>query len=144
MVVEPDIIIRLSISDYLRDCGYNVIEGVTSDDVLAMLRTSHKLDIIFSEIEINGEMNGFQLARWVREHHPHIGVILVAGAARAAEQAAELCNGLCDDGPLQKPYEPQAVLHRINLLLERTGRLRARGLIRREDSLRGLMRNVGA
>jgi hypothetical protein len=35
--------------------------------------------------------------------------------ARTAEKAGDLC----DDGPLEKPYHPQEVVRRINLLLER-------------------------
>jgi DNA-binding response OmpR family regulator len=42
-------------------------------------------------------------------------VILTAGIAKAAEQAADLC----DEGPLEKPYHPQEVVRRINILLER-------------------------
>jgi DNA-binding response OmpR family regulator len=104
-----------------------------------------RVDIILSEIQIDGGMNGFELARWVRERHPRIGVVLVSGAARAAEQAAHLCNDRCDhDEPLQKPYEPHTVLQRINLLLERAGRLRARSVRRRDLSLQRSVRNNGA
>jgi DNA-binding response OmpR family regulator len=60
-------------------------------------------------------MDGFGLAQWVRENHPGIDVILTSGMARAAEKAGDLC----DDGPLEKPYHPQEVVRRINLLLER-------------------------
>jgi DNA-binding response OmpR family regulator len=60
-------------------------------------------------------MDGFGLAQWVRENHPRIDVILTSGMARAAEKAGDLC----DDGPLEKPYHPQEVVRRINLLLGR-------------------------
>jgi hypothetical protein len=33
LVIEPDIIVRMAIADYLRDCGYKVVEGVTNNDV---------------------------------------------------------------------------------------------------------------
>jgi CheY-like chemotaxis protein len=36
LVVEPDILVRMVIADYLRDCGYKVVEGVNADDVLAV------------------------------------------------------------------------------------------------------------
>jgi hypothetical protein len=42
-------------------------------------------------------------------------VILTSGVARAADKAGDLC----DDGPLEKPYHPQEVVRRINLLRER-------------------------
>jgi DNA-binding response OmpR family regulator len=59
-------------------------------------------------------MDGFG-PQCVRENHPGIDVILTSGMARTAEKAGDLC----DDGPLEKPYHPQEVVRRINLLLER-------------------------
>jgi DNA-binding response OmpR family regulator len=56
-----------------------------------------------------------ELARQIREKYPAIDVILTSGAARAAAKAGDLC----DDGPLEKPYHPQEVLRRINVLRER-------------------------
>jgi DNA-binding response OmpR family regulator len=136
LVLEPDILVRMSIADYLRDCGYKVIEGVTADDVLAVLESGQKIDIISAEAQLNGDqsrrrsrarsasvpvsgwprnMDGFGLAQWVHEKHPDIDVILTSGVARAAKKAGDLCN----EGPLGKPYHPQEVVRRINILLER-------------------------
>jgi DNA-binding response OmpR family regulator len=115
LIVEPDILVRMVIASYLRDCGYKVLEAVTAADVMAVLGSGHKIDVVFSEVRLRGRVDGFGLAHWVREHHPGVDVILTSGAARAADKAKDLC----DDGPLEKPYEPQEVVRRINLLRER-------------------------
>jgi DNA-binding response OmpR family regulator len=115
LVVEPDILVRMTIADYLRSCGYRVFEGVTADDVVTVLGAEHKIDIVLVEVLLSGSMDGFGLAQWVREKHPGVDVILTSGIAKAAEQAADLC----DEGPLEKPYHPQEVVRRINILLER-------------------------
>jgi DNA-binding response OmpR family regulator len=115
LVVEPEILVRMVIASYLRECGYKVLEGVSAADVMAVLDSGHKVDAVFSEIRLNGELDGFELACWVREHHPGVDVILTTSAARAADRA----GGLCEDGPLEKPYHPQEILRRINLLRER-------------------------
>jgi len=115
LVVEPDILVRMVIADYLRNCGYRVFEGATAEDVVTVLGTEQKIDVIFAEIQLSGSMDGFGLAQWVREKHPGVEVILTSGIARTAEQAADLC----DEGPLDKPYHPQEVVRRINILLER-------------------------
>jgi DNA-binding response OmpR family regulator len=115
LVLEPDILVRMIISDYLRDCGFKVVEGVTADDAVAVLESGQKIDIIFAEVQLSGSMDGFGLAQWVREKQPDIDMILTAGIARAAEKAGDLC----DEGPLEKPYHPQEVVRRINILLER-------------------------
>ena len=105
----------MTIADYLRECGYRVFEGVTANDVVTVLGTQQKIDVVFAEVQLSASMDGFGLAQWVREKHPGVDVILTAGIASAAEQAADLC----DDGPLEKPYHPQEVVRRINILLER-------------------------
>lgn len=115
LVLEPDILVRMIISDYLRDCGFKVVEGVSADDAVVVLESGQKIDIIFAEVQLSGSMDGFGLAQWVREKQPDIDMILTAGIARAAEKAGDLC----DEGPLEKPYHPQEVVRRINILLER-------------------------
>jgi CheY-like chemotaxis protein len=115
LVVDPDILARMVIADYLRDCGYKVIEGVNADDALAVLQAARKIDVILAEVQLTGGIDGFELARQIREKYPAIDVILTSGAARAAAKAGDLC----DDGPLEKPYHPQEVLRRINVLRER-------------------------
>jgi DNA-binding response OmpR family regulator len=115
LVAEPDILVRMTIADYLRDCGYKVFEAGTADDVVTVLRSQQKIDVIFAEVQLGGSMDGFALAQWVREKHPGIDVVLTTGVAPAAEKAGDLC----DEGPLEKPYHPQEVVRRINLLLER-------------------------
>jgi CheY-like chemotaxis protein len=115
LVVEPDILVRMVIADYLRDCGYKVVEGVNADEALAVLGAGTKIDVILTEVQLSGSLDGFGLARQIREDHPEIDVILTSGVARAADKAGDLC----DDGPLEKPYHPQDVVRRINLLRER-------------------------
>ena len=67
---------RMIIADYLRGCGYKVIEAVTADDVATVLGTQQKIDLVFAEVQLGGSMDGFGLARWVREKHPGVDVIL--------------------------------------------------------------------
>src|SRR5262249_876628 len=114
LVVEPDILVRMTISDYLRNCGYRVFEGATAEDVVTVLGAEQRIDVIFAEVQLSGRLDGFGLAQWVREKHPGVEVILTSGIARTAEQA-----DLCDEGPLDKPYHPQEVVRRIDILLER-------------------------
>ncbi len=115
LVVEPDILVRMVIADYLRDCGYKVVEGVSADDALAVLGAGTKIDVILTEVQLSGSLDGFGLARQIRENHPEIDVILTSGVARVAAKAGDLC----DERPLAKPYHPQEVVRRINILRER-------------------------
>jgi DNA-binding response OmpR family regulator len=110
----------LVIADYLRECGYTVYEAVNADEAIAMLQSPEvSVDVMFSDVQIPGEMDGFGLARWVRANKPGVQVILTSGVERSADIAATLCEA----GPLlEKPYHPQGVVDRIKLLVARARR----------------------
>lgn len=109
LVVEDDILVRLDIAEYLRECGYRVLEAGDARGAIDVLESNLPVDLVFSDVQMPGDMDGFGLARWIREHQPGIRIILTSGYVRAAEKAGELC----DDGPIPKPYDHQFVVERI-------------------------------
>jgi CheY-like chemotaxis protein len=114
LVVEDELFVRLVISEYLRSCGYKVIEAANADEALIVLgHLEITVDVVFSDIEMPGSIGGFELATWLRTHRPEVDVILTGNVPRAAEAASELC----DSGPLTKPYEPQIAENRIRQLM---------------------------
>ena len=115
LVVEPDILVRIAIADYLRECGYKVLEGVAAEEAVTVLESKQKIDIVFAEVQLSGDMDGFALAQWIRKNHSGVNVLLTSGIPKAAEKAGDLC----DESPLEKPYHPHDLVRRINLLLER-------------------------
>ncbi|MFC3675338.1 response regulator transcription factor [Ferrovibrio xuzhouensis] len=114
LVVEDEILIRLVIADYLRGCGYKVYEASSGDEAMILLQQGElKIDLVFTDTEMPGRIDGFALARWLRANRPEVEVILVGSPAKATDTASDLC----DDGPLPKPYHPQVVIDRIRRLL---------------------------
>jgi CheY-like chemotaxis protein len=115
LVVDAEVLVRMTISAYLRDCGYRVVEAASAEEALTVLRQSElRVDALLSDVGLPGPMDGFGLARWVRNHRPSLNVLLAGTPARAAERAADLC----EQGPdLARPYEPQMVVDRIRRLL---------------------------
>ena len=114
LVVEDEVLVRMVIADYLRDCGYAVIEAGSAKEAVALFEADVEVDVVFSDVQMPGEMDGFGLAHWVHRHRPDTEVILTSGAVKAADAAADLC----DDGPLlQKPYDSDDVARRIRQLM---------------------------
>jgi CheY-like chemotaxis protein len=102
------------IADYLRTCGYRVIEAASADEALVILQhTEFQVDVVFSDIEMPGSMDGFALSKWLRANRPGVEVILAGSVARAADAAGDLC----ESGPVPKPYEPQMAADRIRQLM---------------------------
>jgi CheY-like chemotaxis protein len=124
LVVEDEVLVRMVIAEYLRDCGYMVIEAGSAHEALTLLKADVEVDVVFSDIQMPGEMDGFGLAQWVRQNRPGVEVILTSGAASAADKASDLCG----EGPLlQKPYESDEVDRRIKQLLAARARNSAGG-----------------
>jgi CheY-like chemotaxis protein len=114
LVVEDEVLVRMVIADYLRECGYRVIEAGSAEEAITVLTSPEPVDIVFSDVQMPGEMDGFGLATWIRRNQPWLKVLLTSGNARAATTAGDLC----EEGPLeQKPYHPQTILTRIQQLL---------------------------
>lgn len=114
LVVEDDILVRMPIAQYLRDCGYKVIEASNADEAMQVLQHEETVvDVLFSDIEMPGAVDGFGLAKWVREHRPGLNVLLTGTVPRAVESAQDLC----EQGPVPKPYAAQIVHDRIRRLL---------------------------
>jgi CheY-like chemotaxis protein len=119
LVVEDDVLVRSIVAAYLRECGFDVIEANGADEAVRVLQAEVRVDIVFSDIQMPGSMDGFGLAQWVRRERPWLKVILTSGAARTAREAGDLC----ESGPiLAKPYDHAELERHIRALLALTPR----------------------
>lgn len=116
LVVEDEILARLAISDYLRECGYKVFEAGDVAEAKSVLGADVGVEVVFTDVQMPGSEDGFALATWIREHHPTVQVIITSGWVAADRKARELCH----EGPIvHKPYEHDAVLRRIQELVRK-------------------------
>jgi CheY-like chemotaxis protein len=114
LVVEDEVLIRMEIAAYLRECGYKVIEVSNGDEALSLLeKHALRVDVVFSNVQMPGNTDGFKLSQWLRKNRPDVQIVLTGTINRAATEAADLC----DESPLPKPYDHQTVVDRIKRLL---------------------------
>jgi CheY-like chemotaxis protein len=113
LVVEDEVLIRLSVCDFLRECGYRVLEAGTGEEAQAIFGSGEPIEVLFSDIDLGSGINGFMLATWVRANYPTVRIVLASGITRMAQETGHLC-----DGPLlQKPYSYAALADHIKRLL---------------------------
>ena len=114
LIVDADIIVRHAVSDYLRHCGYAVVEAANIDEaLLALAEASLRVDVIVCDLAAIGAKSGFDLAHWVKANRPELEVRLAGSLDAVIETAADLC----ESGPhLRRPYEPQAVIDYVKRL----------------------------
>lgn len=92
LVVEDDVLTRIAVAEYLRDCGFRVIEASGGIEARTVLQEGPEIDVLFADARLAGDDNGFALASWARRHRPSLTVILSAGLLRKSEAAAHLCS----------------------------------------------------
>ena len=114
LVVEDEVLIRMATADYLRGCGYHVVEAGSGDEAVVVFNTGISIDVVFTDVSMPGTLNGFGLAQWVHRERPGVRVILTSGVTRTTQEA----KALCALGPLmEKPYQHGEVDRRIRALL---------------------------
>jgi len=84
LVVEDEPLVRLYVSDILGQSGFEVIDAATGEEALAHLADDNVCAIV-SDVSMPGGVNGFELARRVRESSPNTGVILVSGVLEPSD-----------------------------------------------------------
>jgi CheY-like chemotaxis protein len=114
LVVEDEVLVRMAIAEYLRNCGFKVVEASNAFEAVDLIVSGLGLDLVFSDVRLANAAEGIVLAKWIKEHYPALRVILTSGHADAAKKAAALCP---DQQLIAKPYDPGVVAERIQTLL---------------------------
>jgi response regulator RpfG family c-di-GMP phosphodiesterase len=115
LILDGDVLVRMPVVEYLRECGCRVIEAATTDEAIAILqKTNIPVDVVLSDIDIPGSMNGFGFAQWARSVRPELKILLAATPERTVRNATELCEV---GATLRRPYDHKLVLDRIKRLL---------------------------
>jgi DNA-binding response OmpR family regulator len=123
LIVEADITVRHPLSEYLRECGYQVIEATSTDEAVQFLNNGEPaIEVVLADVDAKGQVDGFGLAQWMRQKGSTAEIILAGTASKAAEKAGDICL----EGPVStRPFQHQVLLDRIKAMVatrERRGR----------------------
>jgi CheY-like chemotaxis protein len=110
LVVEDEVLIRLVIADELRAHGFLVVEAATADQALSFFQAGVQVDLVLSDIEMPGSMNGVGLVQRLRVAAPNLPTVLTSGASPDTHEA---------DAFVSKPYNIRQVVALIARLLHK-------------------------
>ena len=85
LVVEDEMMLRMRAVDIVEDAGFTPIEAVNADEALAILESRSDIELLFTDIQMPGSMDGLRLAYAVHERWPSIKIILVSGKLTLAD-----------------------------------------------------------
>jgi CheY-like chemotaxis protein len=106
LVVEDEALVRLMVADELRASGFTVVEAVNADEALQVLG-SVDVDLVFTDIRMQGEFDGIELAVIVQGRYPAVKIVLTSAHLGRDSVPAKV------DGFLDKPY---AIADLVNLI----------------------------
>lgn len=80
LVVDDDFLIRMDAIDILERAGFQVLDAEHGDAALDLLKVRHpEVVLLFTDVQMPGELDGFALARSVAASWPHISIVVASG-----------------------------------------------------------------
>ena len=116
LLAEDDFLVRLVVAESIRDAGFRVIEAVSGDEALSVLKSGTCVDAVVTDFNMPGAIDGVRLAKLVREYRPRAKIVLMSGALTRAPEGCDV------DRFLTKPFLPSDIVDLLRSLLQETGR----------------------
>lgn len=102
LVVEDEALIRMLAADSLEDSGYTVLEAADAAEALRILEEHDEVDVLFTDVNMPGSMDGLDLAGMMHDRRPRLGLVITSGRG-----TPDLARLPLSSIYLAKPYRPQ-------------------------------------
>lgn len=112
LIVEDSTIIRISAVDLVRSAGYLALESSCADEAIQILESRSDIDLVFTDVQMPGTMDGVKLSHYIRERWPPVKLIVVSGQAILEENSLPHGSQF-----FEKPYNDHAIADAISCML---------------------------
>jgi DNA-binding NtrC family response regulator len=111
LVVEDEILVRMAIAMSLEDEGFIVFEASNADEAIDFLNTRPAIEVMFTDIDMPGSMDGLELAAAVRDKWPQVKIIVTSGHHDLSDEALPVEGKF-----FSKPYDYSRVVRTMREL----------------------------
>jgi two-component system, response regulator PdtaR len=111
LIVEDEALVRVLAAGMFGNAGFRVLEAANGDEALEFLDADSDVQLLFTDVNLPGTIDGLALARQVHDRWPHIGIIVVSG--QPMPQPHELPIGCRFH---RKPYDVNIVVRQAREL----------------------------
>jgi CheY-like chemotaxis protein len=114
LIVEDETLIQTLVDEALADGGFETAIAPSAEEAVTLLRSGvTDYRALVTDINLKGNMNGWEVARRAREIDPAFPIVYMTGAA-ADEWASQ---GVPNSVLLVKPFAPAQILTAVSQLL---------------------------
>jgi CheY-like chemotaxis protein len=99
LVVEDEALLLFSIADDLKEAGFDVLEASNADEAIRILTAHPEIELLFTDVDMPGSMDGLKLSAMVRNRWPPVRIIVTSGKQQP-DQTTLPSGGLF----IPKPY----------------------------------------
>jgi len=79
LLVEDEVLISMLVAETLSEHGFTVHEVATADEALRYIESGAAVDVLFTDVNLPGTIDGCQLAERVRARRPELPVVYASG-----------------------------------------------------------------
>ena len=116
LVVDDEPELRGLLGEYFGRHGFTVHSAEHAAQAREQIAQARP-DLALLDVNMPGE-NGLSLARWLREAHPEVAIVMLTTAGESIDRIVGLEMGA--DDYLPKPFELRELLARVRAVLRRT------------------------
>jgi CheY-like chemotaxis protein len=113
LLVEDEPMINELVCEAFEEQGFEVEAVENAGDALCRLMTGFPIDILFTDLDLPGGMDGAALARRARELRPDLPVIYTSGRSSRIDSLQPVDGSMF----VPKPYDPFRVGYLVDYLL---------------------------
>jgi len=110
LLVEDEVLISMMIEDAMLARGFEVYTATNADDALQVLTEGPQVDVLFTDVNIEGDIDGTALACRARELHPELAVLYASGSMKS------IANAVPGSTFVPKPYALADVCKMVALM----------------------------
>ncbi len=114
LVVEDEPRVRRVTLRDLKRLGYRTLEANNASMAKTMIDSGQKIDLVFSDVLMPGDIDGQMLGLWIEKNHPLIKVVLTSGFTK---RKTEVGNNDSSFPLLRKPYTIESLAKKVSVAL---------------------------
>ncbi|PDS56344.1 two-component system response regulator [Rhizobium anhuiense] len=112
LVVEDSMIIRMGAVDLVLSAGYEALEACDADEAIRILESRDDVDLVFTDVQMPGTMDGIKLSHYIRDRWPPVRLIVASGEAILEESSLPTGSRF-----FSKPYDSHVITDAMAHLL---------------------------